>query len=47
VANAERERRASRVREQRLSIDEADQLRKAAIYIDRILKGTEPGDLPV
>ena len=28
-------------------IDAADQLRRAASYIDRILKGTDAGELPV
>jgi putative tryptophan/tyrosine transport system substrate-binding protein len=28
-------------------MDGADNWRKAAVYVDRIFKGTNPGDLPV
>jgi putative tryptophan/tyrosine transport system substrate-binding protein len=28
-------------------LDPADQFRRAAFYIDRVLKGSSPGDLPV
>ena len=31
----------------RYSIDYTEQYQQAAIYIDRLLRGTKPGDLPV